>query len=143
MWSQAQLFSLHRKLAATGEATSNGETEGHSMTKKAKRRFKKGDATFVSLGHLLERDPNYGLPVVCYVCETPHKALGLARIRDKHGATHVPLCEPCLKAARNGPGEQAILRKYWNAPDLEMSDGGGSTTELVTAIAEKQDKTEH
>ena len=29
MWSQAQLFSLHRKLAATGEATSNGETEGH------------------------------------------------------------------------------------------------------------------
>ena len=48
---------------------------------------------FIDYGHLSERDPNYGLPVVCYACDTPHKAFGLARIQDNSDTTHVPLCE--------------------------------------------------
>jgi hypothetical protein len=118
------------------------------MTKRNRRKRraatkKRGDVTFADYGHLLEDDPNYGLLVVCYVCEAPHKCHGLARIRDKSGTTHVPLCEPCLKAAQDGPGERAIMRKYWNAPDLEMIDGGKATTEQIVGMVEKQDKTEH
>jgi hypothetical protein len=101
--------------------------------------------TFVDYGRLLERDPNYGLPVVCYVCGTPHKGCGVARIRDQSGTTHVALCEPCLGAVEGGDShtEHALLRKYLNAPNLEISDGGEATTEQVMDMVEKQDKTEH
>ncbi len=108
----------------------------------AKRRgdVKRGDATYVAYGHLQERDQNYGLSVNCYVCGAPHKAFGVARIRDKSGTIHVPLCEACLHSDLH---EQAIMRKFWNAPNLEISEGGEATTEQVMAAAEKQDKTEH
>jgi hypothetical protein len=92
-------------------------------------------------GHLLKGDPNYGLPVVCYVCATPHKAFGLARIQDKSGTTHIPLCEPCVSDPTNTG--KSVARKYLNAPELEISEGGEATTEQILALAEKQDATEH
>jgi hypothetical protein len=103
-------------------------------------------AAFVDYGRLLERDPNYGLPVNCYVCDAPHKALGFARIQDKSGTTHVPLCERCFRAVEDTRGshtQHTILRKFFNAPDLEISEGGEATTEQLLALAEKKDKTEH
>jgi hypothetical protein len=96
-------------------------------------------AVFIDCGYLSKRDPNYGIPVECYVCATPHKAFGLARIEDKSGTTYVPLCQPCLQADDTKP----IARKYLAAPDLEISEGGDATTEQVFALVEKQDVTEH
>jgi hypothetical protein len=37
----------------------------------------------------------------------------------------------------------AVLRKYWNVPSLEISEGGEATTEQIVAMAGKQDETEH
>jgi hypothetical protein len=110
------------------------------MNRRARRGAKKGDAIFVDWGHLSERDQNYGLPVICYVCGAPHKAFGLARITEKSGTTHVPLCEPCLASTDRG---NAVIRKFWNVRDLEISEGGEATTEQVMALTEKQDETEH
>ena len=99
-----------------------------------------GTTLFVDRGHLLERDKNFGRSVACYVCATPHKALGLARILDDHSTTHVPLCEPCLASDRT---PDAVARKFLNAPGLEISEGGEATTEQVLAVAEKTEATEH
>jgi hypothetical protein len=104
-----------------------------------RRALKPGDTIFVAYGHLDGRDQNYGLPVICFACDTPHEARGLARIEDKSGTTNVPLCEPCLQAE---DGDR-IVRKYCNASGLEVSEGGEATTEQVLAMAEKQTKTEH
>ncbi|MFY9881462.1 MAG: hypothetical protein WAK39_19010 [Pseudolabrys sp.] len=95
---------------------------------------------FIDYGQLLERDPNYGTPVECYVCATPHKAFGLARIRANSDTTDVSLCEPCLASGDRG---NVVARKFLNAPDLEISEGGEATTEQVLAVAEKQEWTEH
>jgi hypothetical protein len=115
------------------------------MNRHERRRAAKterGDVTNVSLGHLQQRDPNYGVPVNCYVCGAPHKALGLARISDKSGATDVPICDACLCTPQ---ADQRIMRKYWNAPDLTVRDGGKATTEQLDAIVEKlkTDATSH
>jgi hypothetical protein len=97
--------------------------------------------TFVDGGHLSERDPNFGLLVACYVCTTQHKALGVARIiQEGASPVYVPLCEACLVADKKG---NAVLRKFLNAPDLEIAEGGSATTEQVLALGEKQGTTEH
>jgi hypothetical protein len=106
------------------------------------RRAAKKGVALVRYGHLLERDSNYGLPVACYVCDAPHKALGLARIEDRSGTTHLPLCDRCLGAAMHGD-EDALIRKYFNSPDLEISKGGKITAEQISAVVKKQDETEH
>ena len=79
-----------------------------------------------------------GLSVGCYVCGIPHRALGIARIRDSRSTLDVPICEPCFGADPDG-----VLRKYWNAPGLKITEGGEATTEQVEALADKQDETEH
>jgi hypothetical protein len=86
-------------------------------------------------------DLNVGLPVVCYVCGAQHKALGFARITHNNAVKNVPLCEPCLAADEKTPS--AIMRKFHNAPDLQITEGGEATTEQVVALVEKQDNTEH
>ena len=95
-------------------------------------RRKKGDVLLMDYGHLLERNPNHGLPVNCYVCGAAHTASGVARIQHNRSTTHVPLCEPCL--ASNDQAN-AVVRKFWNAPDLEFSEGGEMTTEQLIALA--------
>jgi len=35
------------------------------------------------------------------------------------------------------------MRKFLNAPDLKVSEGGTATTEQIAALAAKQDTTEH
>jgi hypothetical protein len=35
------------------------------------------------------------------------------------------------------------MRKYIDAPDLEISEGGEATPEQMIALAERQDTTEH
>ena len=105
---------------------------------------KHGAVVKIDRCRLLEFDRNYGLPVVCYVCDTPHKALGLARIRDSRSTTDatidVPLCEPCLVSSDT---DNAVIRKFLSAPDLEVFDKGEATTEQIEALTNKQDETEH
>ncbi|QIG97523.1 hypothetical protein [Bradyrhizobium sp. 6(2017)] len=101
---------------------------------------KRGDMILIDYGHLLERDQNYGLSVACYVCATAHKASGIARIEDKRSSTIVPLCEACPTSDDRG---NDVARKYLNAPDLEISEGGEATTEQVLAMAERQHGTAH
>ncbi len=100
---------------------------------------KRGDIILIDYGHLLERDQNYGLPVGCYVCATAHKAFGFARIDDKRSTTVVPLCEACLGDANSSN----VARKFFNAPDLEITEGGDATTEQVLAMAERQSAIQH
>lgn len=114
------------------------------MTNRHERRAAKkrnphqaGDGILIERGHLLERDPNYGLPVNCYICDTPHKARGLARIQDKSGTTHVPLCEPC----RHDPDAPVAI--IWRFSHVIVSEGGEATHEQILALAEKQGATAH
>ena len=99
--------------------------------------------TYISYGQLHKRDPNYGLWVICYVCDTAHKARGIAVISDKPdprvrpGDTCVPLCRACLHGKHRRDG---VIRKYWNLPDLEITE---VTPEQGRALAEKQDATSH
>jgi len=85
----------------------------------------------VHRGNLLEHDPNYGQPVICYVCDMPHKALGFARIEDQSSNTFdtfaVPLCEACSVSAIT---DNAVVRKFWNV-------------EAIRAYLKKQDVMEH
>jgi hypothetical protein len=101
--------------------------------------YKKGDMARVHYGQLHERDPNRGETVLCFVCNAPHKGSGLARIEDKSGTLDVPLCDACL-AADTADDREAVLRKFWNSPDLETRK---ATAEQFSALMEKRDKTEH
>jgi hypothetical protein len=84
--------------------------------------IQEGRAIDIGLGHLGPDDPNFGLPVNCAVCGTPHPGLGLARIADRSGISYAPLCEPCVQA--RDATSAAIVRKYFGAPDMKISDGG-------------------
>jgi hypothetical protein len=96
---------------------------------------------FISKRILAERDPSYGLPAHCYVCDVPHSALHLAVIEDTKREDHlfVLLCAACYAAGDTS----AIARKYLEAPDLEVSEGGESTEEQVRAMMEGSGATEH
>jgi len=54
----------------------------------------------------------------------------------------VLLCEVCFNTEDQTGG--AIIRKYWNAPDLKISDGGvkdvDEIREIADAIKEHSDK---
>ena len=112
-------------------------TMNNHMNRKERRAAFKRGAIFVDRGHLQPRDPNYGLPVKCYVCGADHKAYGLTRVEDKRSILDAPLCDVCLAG---DPHDHQIIRKFLNAPDLNVSE---VTTEQLTALAEKQSKTEH
>jgi hypothetical protein len=96
-------------------------------------------AITVDYGRLPERSPTYGLPVNCYVCGAEHKGLNLARIRDGKAGIIVALCERCCD------DNDAVVRKYWKAPELEVLDGGEATAEQIEALAGKHraGETEH
>jgi hypothetical protein len=98
------------------------------------------DVAHTSTGTLSERDPNYGLRVDCYVCGVPHLARGLARIQDKSGTTDVLLCNSCLgvRDVDKHDTHNRIIKKYWNAPDLKVREGGELTTEQLLALVERQ-----
>lgn len=101
---------------------------------------KKGDVITIGYGRIQERDQTYQMPVECYLCGTTHKAANIARIEDKRSITHVPLCEACL--ASDGLGD-AVFRKWCDAPDVVIHEGGEATIEQVNALADKQRTTEH
>jgi hypothetical protein len=108
------------------------------MNRHEKRAEKKlnRNLIFIDHGRLLERDQNYGQPVVCYVCGTSHRADGLARIRSRQETVDVPLCARCWDDS------DAVGRKFLNAPQMKIIKGGDATTEQVLALAEKQDASE-
>jgi hypothetical protein len=64
----------------------------------------------------------------------------LARIEVQSGNTDVPLCETCV--ASDGTTD-AIVRKFWNAPDLKIEEGSEATTKQIQALIDKQDKPQH
>lgn len=98
-------------------------------------------AVVVHIARLLPSDPNFGLPVICYVCDAPHNASGAARIDRKGSGIWVPVCDACL--ADDKSATNAIVRKFWNAPNMEISEGGKLTTEQFAALADRPDKPEH
>jgi hypothetical protein len=109
--------------------------------RRAHERRQKGLKTVtIDVGCLLEGDPNYGTAVSSYVCSTPHRARGLARIGDSDysGTVDVPLCEQCVAGNSDG-----IARKYLRAPDLVISEGGEATTEQIEALVEKHGTVMH
>jgi hypothetical protein len=108
-------------------------------TDQAKKTHRVGELILISYGKLLPEYQNRGLPVSCYICDAAHKASGLARIEDRHATFHVPLCDACL-ASRDG---NAVLRKYWRAPDLKVTEGGKATTKELLAMTAMPDATEH
>jgi hypothetical protein len=75
---------------------------------------------------------------ICWLCNKAHCGSGGARIRDKRMVRQVPLCDACLEGDQDG-----IVRKYLGAPDLEFEEGGALTSEQLSALADKQDSTEH
>ena len=86
-------------------------------------------------GFLSPHDPNYGLPLKCYLCGVVHKALGLATIKVDQAAIHyLPLCERCCG---DPTSDNAIMRKFLKAPNLEIKEGGMATTEQLEAIVDK------
>jgi hypothetical protein len=110
-------------------------TNRHERRAAKKRNRRAGDFILIERSHLLERDPNYGASLNCYICDTPHKARGIARIQDNSGTTNVPLCEPCL---HDPDAPEAIVWRFWHAPNLILSEGGEATHEQILALAEKQ-----
>ena len=78
----------------------------------------------IGLGHLMEADPNCGLPVHCYACGVGYSAHALARITDGEKVTHFPLCEPCFVSPAT---DELMARKYLEDPDLEITEGGETT----------------
>jgi hypothetical protein len=108
--------------------------------RKQRRAKQRGKLTTIHYGHISERDPNYGSPVNCYVCDLPHKALGIARIETKKNTILVPLCEPCLNSADEN---DAVIRQFLNSPELNIKEGGEATPEQLIALADKQSATEH
>ena len=105
-----------------------------------RRKARKGDVITVDIGRLQQRDPNYGLPVSCYVCGAAHTASGLARIQDKRSTKNVALCDACLA---DGTVDHLVVRKFLGASGMTFSEGGKVTTEQIIALADKQDTTEH
>jgi hypothetical protein len=98
-----------------------------------------GRAIDIGIGHLQPEDPNYGLPINCDVCGREHKALGLAQITDREGTHFIPLCQPCVEAPDKT--SQAITKRYFQAPEMEFSDGGDIAN--MVAMEEKRGVTEH
>jgi hypothetical protein len=84
---------------------------------------------------------------ICFVCgnlatawpypERDCLAHGFVSINEEKP---VLLCESCFNTNNN-----AIIRKYWNAPDMEVSEGGtydniNEIREIADAIKERNDK---
>jgi len=118
---------------------------------KRRRAAKLGDIVKIKLGRV-EFDIKPGDDVsrdICFVCRKPATAWpyprkgGLAHgLADINGSI-VLLCEDCFTAEEQGSG--ALIRKYWNAPDLKILEGGtyeeiDEIREIADAIKERDDK---
>jgi hypothetical protein len=93
---------------------------------------------------------------ICYVCSKPATAWlvpegGAGPIPEgsmAHGFAAISgqialLCEACFNAEEQTSG--AIIRKYWNAPNLRISEGGeyqdiDELREIGRALADRDDK---
>ena len=101
------------------------------MTRERHRAVKFGNIVEIKLGRVVF-DIKPGDDVsndICYVCDKPatawphpswgRMAHGLAEI---NGQQIVLLCEACFtEEEKTG---SAIIRKYWNAPDMKIEKGG-------------------
>jgi hypothetical protein len=111
-----------------------------------RRRVKLGDIVEIKLGRVMfdikpgedcSRD-------VCYVCGKPATAWpypqqgGMAHGLAEINGQIVLLCEGCFNTEEKTGS--AIIRKYWNSPDLEVSEGGGTYEEVINAIKERNNK---
>lgn len=99
------------------------------------RKLRIGEAIFIDHGTMDKRDRNFGTRVICYVCDARHLALNFARIRTQTDTTDVPLCPACF--ASNDMTND-VLRKFLNAPDMTIEEGGKATLEQIDALAERQ-----
>jgi hypothetical protein len=101
-----------------------------------------GEAIFMDHGTLDIRDRNFGRRVICYACGARHLALNFARIRTQADTTDVPLCPACF-ASNDMPND--VLRKFLNAPDMTIEEGGNATLEQIDALVEREHEreTEH
>jgi hypothetical protein len=115
------------------------------MNRKQRRAARKGghlgQVIYTDQGILNLRDKNYGLPMACYVCTAPHRALNFIRIRAPDEQQYVPLCEAC--AADMDKAGRDVVRIYLGALDLAIDDGGEAMDEQMEAIAAKLNSTEH
>jgi hypothetical protein len=123
-----------------------------------RRRAKLGDIVEIKLGRVVF-DIKPGDDVsrdICFVCGKPATAWlipeGRAGPIPEGSMAHsfaeinaqqtVLLCEVCFNTEDQTGG--AIIRKYWNAPDLKISDGGvkdvDEIREIADAIKEHSDK---
>jgi hypothetical protein len=94
-----------------------------------RRQVKVGDIVEITLGRVVF-DIKPGDDVsgdICYLCGKPATAWpgpkGMA-----HGAVIIDgqnflLCEQCFTIAER-TGHEAIIKKFWNAPDLKIEVGG-------------------
>jgi hypothetical protein len=114
-----------------------------------RRRAKLGDLVEIKFGRVVF-DIKPGDDVsrdICYVCGKPATAWpsASARWRMAHGFADINgqivlLCESCFNTDSN-----AIIRKYLNAPDMKISEGGtydniDEVREIADAIKERDDK---
>src|SRR5215831_17993493 len=105
------------------------------MNRRERRRAAKlGDIVECKLGRVVF-DIKPGDDVsgdICFVCDKPAiawpwpqapggTAHGFTEINDDGRMQVVLLCETCFNTEKI---EAAIIRKYWNAPDLKIDEGG-------------------
>jgi hypothetical protein len=108
---------------------------------------KLGDVLEITWGRALI---DGGTAPQCFACDGlapawpwpdgPHSpAYGFALINYER---ILPICEACFKT--NG---DAVVRRFWNAPDLKISEGGEASMETIRQIADalavKDEATSH
>ena len=100
------------------------------MNRRERRRAAKlGDIVEIKLGRVVF-DIKPGDDVsrdICFVCGKPATAWSRPGGGTAHGFASVNgqivlLCEDCFNTEEKTSG--AIIRKYWNAPDMKISEGG-------------------
>jgi hypothetical protein len=111
-----------------------------------RRAVKVGDVVDVSIG-LCRTKGNETL--ICYACDGPATVISAADDTTVYGFASinngepVPLCAACV-TSRNSIG---VVRKFWGAPNLEISEGGTKSIEeihqIASALAESANSAHH
>jgi len=122
------------------------------MNRRERRRAAKlGDIVEIKFGRIVSGiKPGEDISRdVCFVCEKPATAWPWPeRSCMAHGFAYVNgqivlLCEDCFNTEEIS---NAIARKYWNAPNMKISEGGtyedidDEIREIADAIKERDDK---
>src|SRR5262249_40666138 len=111
------------------------------MNRRERRRAAKlGDIVEIKLGRVVF-DIKPGDDVsrdICFVCGKPATAWSRPGGGTAHGFASVNgqivlLCEDCFNTEEKTSG--AIVRKYWNAPDLKISEGATPRRWAAIALA--------